>query len=954
MRTLREHYKRDELGVNMRDSGVQILGIQEHRIVHSTEIEYQDLGDCYLITSSAWRTSNGAATGGVGIVLDKTIFSSLTSVYKYDRRTLVANFAGNPTVTVMATYSPTEGADVVEAEDYYGRLSEAIGQIPAHNMLYIAGDLNAHISPTGKWTSYHQGPANRNGRLLDDLLLERGLEIANTRFQKRRGKLWTYLSDMNQRKSQIDFIICRRKWRNTVKNCEAYSSFQSIGSDHRVVIARVKLSLRTSRTPKRAPVPDWSKLKTDTSLQERYSVEVKNRFDLLVTESQTATERYQCFLDANNETSQLLLPKKEKKKGSKVANDPTVKAAREQLEQCSEKYHLDATEDNRISVQEGKQKLKGAYIAAQEQLLDSQVRELEGHSEQGRHAKSWAMINTITGKVPSVAGKIKGNSPEERVGKWRDHFSSLLGQPPPVENPDEEIEPIHGPLDINTDPFTLEEYRIAKTSIKEGKACGDDNIAPEVLKRCDLDQIVLDFCNQALTKGEKPDHWSISNIIPLPKKGDLSDPKNYRGISLSSLVAKSLNRMVLNRLKPKIEEVLRRNQNGFRPGRSTVQQILVLRRIIEGVKSRNLPAVLTFIDFKKAFDSVHRGKMLKILAAYGIPSRLVSVIGLMYEGTRAKVLSPDGETELFDILAGVLQGDTLAPYLFAIMIDYCMRKAINGDDEKLGLTLERRKSRRVGPKNITDVDFADDIALLSESIMSATELLHRVELAAANIGLFINAGKTKVMTLNMGDQAGDLRSQWGEPIENVEDFIYLGSWIDGTERDIKVRKGKAWAALHRLKNIWKSKLSKSIKIRLFIAACESVLLYGSETWTLTKAQEKSLDGTYTKMLRMVLGVSWKDKVSNAVLYGKLPKLSVKIRSRRLKLAGHCVRHPEILANDLVMWEPEVGHGETKRGRPKQSYLNTLLRDVGINSKEELRTLMRDRDIWRGISSVDRT
>ena len=108
MRTLREHYKRDELGVNMRDSGVQILGIQEHRIVHSTEIEYQDLGDCYLITSSAWRTSNGAATGGVGIVLDKTIFSSLTSVYKYDRRTLVANFAGNPTVTVMATYSPTE------------------------------------------------------------------------------------------------------------------------------------------------------------------------------------------------------------------------------------------------------------------------------------------------------------------------------------------------------------------------------------------------------------------------------------------------------------------------------------------------------------------------------------------------------------------------------------------------------------------------------------------------------------------------------------------------------------------------------------------------------------------------------------------------------------------------------------------------------------------------------
>ena len=73
-----------------------------------------------------------------------------------------------------------------------------------------------------------------------------------------------------------------------------------------------------------------------------------------------------------------------------------------------------------------------------------------------------------------------------------------------------------------------------------------------------------------------------------------------------------------------------------------------------------------------------------------------------------------------------------------------------------------------------------------------------------------------------------------------------------------------------------------------------------------------MDGTYTKMLRMELGVSWKDKVSNDVLDRKLLKLSDKIRSRRLKLAGHCIRHPELLANDLVTWEPEARQGETKR------------------------------------------
>ena len=90
------------------------------------------------------------------------------------------------------------------------------------------------------------------------------------------------------------------------------------------------------------------------------------------------------------------------------------------------------------------------------------------------------------------------------------------------------------------------------------------------------------------------------------------------------------------------------------------------------------------------------------------------------------------------------------------------------------------------------------------------------------------------------------------------------------------------------------------------------------------------------MLRMVLGDSWKDKVSKDVLHGKLPKLSYKIRSRISKMAGHYIRHPEPLANDLVTWEPEASRGETKRGRPRHCYLPTNFRHVGI-PKEELQT-----------------
>ena len=141
---------------------------------------------------------------------------------------------------------------------------------------------------------------------------------------------------------------------------------------------------------------------------------------------------------------------------------------------------------------------------------------------------------------------------------------------------------------------------------------------------------------------------------------------------------------------------------------------------------------------------VHRGMMLKILEAYGIPTSLVNAIAGGYRNTRARVLTPDGQTEEFRIHSGVLQGDALAPYIFVIMLDYALRQVINGREEELGFQLNRRQSRRKGPLLVTDLDFADDIALLSEQIKQAQDLLTSVETSAAQKGLEMNAKKTKV------------------------------------------------------------------------------------------------------------------------------------------------------------------------------------------------------------------
>ena len=141
--------------------------------------------------------------------------------------------------------------------------------------------------------------------------------------------------------------------------------------------------------------------------------------------------------------------------------------------------------------------------------------------------------------------------------------------------------------------------------------------------------------------------------------------------------SQNYNALLRNRIEPKMENILRKNQNGFRRNRSTTSQILTIRRILEGVQAKNLQATLLFVDFTKAFDSIHRGKMEQILLAYGLPKETVAAIMILYRNTKVKVRSPDGDTEYFDIVAGVLQGDTLAPYLFIICLDYVLRTSID-------------------------------------------------------------------------------------------------------------------------------------------------------------------------------------------------------------------------------------------------------------------------------------
>ena len=931
LRTLICKSKLYETIASAENFGIDILCIQEHRLYHQEiDIKFCKLERNWtLITNSAWKNECNASIGGVGILLSPRATNALTNVERVNERILACTFQGNPMATIISCYFPTNNSNEDEIQEYYNQISSYTRQIPKHNITLICGDFNAQLGQSTLFPYTYHSQTNRNGKYLTDFIQEMNMHCMNTHFRKKKNKLWT-IKYANGTKGQIDYILINKKWKNSGINCQAYNTFKTTCSDHRIISAKIRLSLRANKPSKNSQRYNWDTLQTRDDIRDQYTIEVRNRFQILQNENEeeSANTIYQNIMKAHKEAAEKCIPIVKKTKRKIPWETASITEKRQSVNKL--------TREN-PKYMEAIQELKDIYDQEQTEYIKSKIDIIKNASINKQSRIAWQTVNEISGRKTTNQSKLRAKNDEERIIKWKDHFSNLLGQPPNIiDKPI--IKVIDEELPIKIGNFTMSELQKALQSLPNRKACGLDDIPGEVWKTDAMREELLNICNRVYRQ-QNIDVWTQSCILPFPKKGDLGIAANYRGISLIPISAKIYNKMLLNRIRPEIEKVLRHNQNGFRPNRGTESQVLTLRRLIEEIKDKNISAVLLFIDFRKAFDSIHRRKMENILTAYGIPEETIKAIMMLYKNTKAKVRSPDGDTDFFEILAGVLQGDTLSPYLFIICLDYALRTAL-GSNQELGLTLSKAKSRRHPAVKITDADYADDLAALSDTIEDAGKLLQLIETAANAIGLHINEKKTEYIAFNQKETNEALKKK---NIKQVDDFVYLGSHITSTETDVKARIGKAWSALNKLDKIWKSKLERPIKIEFFRATVESVLLYGCSTWTLTKCLEARLNGNYTRMLRAVQDIHWSQRITNTELYYNLPRISDTIRERRTRFAGHCWRSKRELIHQTLLWTPT--HGNRRRGRPPLNYVDQLEKDTGIK-REDLPRAMEDRTAWR--------
>jgi hypothetical protein len=361
------------------------------------------------------------------------------------------------------------------------------------------------------------------------------------------------------------------------------------------------------------------------------------------------------------------------------------------------------------------------------------------------------------------------------------------------------------------------------------------------------------------------------------------------------------------------------------------------------------PLSIAYVDLKSAFDSVDRSALWRLLLSLGLPQKIVDLMKDLYTNTVSAVRSDGLLSEWFQVNSEVRQGCRIAPDLFLTPMDYIMNKTVHR-----GFT-----GATLGDEVFTDLDFADDVAILAEMLEIIILSLEILSEEARPFGLEVNWSKTKIQSIDAPRTCPSTIEVAGNQVEVVQSFSYLGCLTDnsgGSEPEVIRRIAISRDCFNSLDRfIWRSSIRLQTKVRLYRVYILPVLLYGAEAWTLTSSLNQKLDAFHQWCLRRLLRAPYTLHMTNAEVFMLTDEgpISVKIRASRLRLFGHVARS-----------KPEEDHARALRatifgppkywkrpvGRPRTTWSRTIEADLATQNLGLFTALRRaqDRTIWRRI------
>lgn len=553
--------------------------------------------------------------------------------------------------------------------------------------------------------------------------------------------------------------------------------------------------------------------------------------------------------------------------------------------------------------------------------------------------------------------------------RWRDHYSLLLNQHSNINLEAIDLIPQYSENAILDQIPTIEEISKALKEMKNNKSAGNDGIPAEILK-CLVPEIVPHLkvlFDKIWSHEQVPQDFRDALIVNIfKKKGDPADCGNYRGISLLVVAGKILARVMSNRLLPYLDKLLPQSQCGFRPNRSTIDMIFALRQLQEKVIEQQEELHVAFVDITKAFDSIDRNTLWKIMFRFGIPSKFVAICKSLHVNNWSRVAHNGKITDPFQTHTGVRQGCVLAPLLFnifmaalSIIVDRKLtergigiRYRYDGGLFNLGRLRATTKTRL---QFITELMYADDCALVAHSHEQLQQILNIYAWAYEALGLRINIKKTKILSTPRDVDYNPSINISGQQLENVEHFNYLGSILNTNANvDIEVRNRISAAS----RSFWKLRnrvfqnhdLSLKTKTAVYRAVVIPTLLYGCETWVPYARHIKALERALQRHLRQIMHIRWYHRVSNntVLMRANCASIEIQISQARLRWTGHMVRMDDnrIVKNILY---GELCEGRRRQGGQRHRYKDILHETLkSVNVADRWEETARDRSEWRRV------
>ena len=425
--------------------------------------------------------------------------------------------------------------------------------------------------------------------------------------------------------------------------------------------------------------------------------------------------------------------------------------------------------------------------------------------------KFWSEIRKIKGK--------KDNRSTLSADDFFDHFKNLFADEQQFQNDNVETELADDDLNqANVEAldckFEIGEVILAIKSLKKGKSSGVDLLNPEIfIEGSDiLAPILCRLFNYMFENSVYPESWTKGIIVPVPKKGNLNDANNYRGITLTSIFSKIFSLLLDNRLREWAEEndLLSECQFGFRKQKSTVDCIYILHSIINKViLAENRKLYCSFIDFRKAFDLVYRNGIWYKLITNGVSCKMVYMLQAIYKSVKSCVKVKGSLSEFFDSYMGVKQGEPLSPLLFIFFIND-MSTYLHDNTADL-VTIEELQ--------IFLLLFADDTVIFSYTKEGLQILLNKLYEYCSKWGIVVNTDKTVVMIFKKGTRTENVELYYdNEILKNVSNFTYLGVTLSfngkfyQTQKSLSEQATKALFSLNSLFEVLSLNISEKIKL----------------------------------------------------------------------------------------------------------------------------------------------